>query len=128
MRMNRYWLSFLCSSIDLPYVDFEQDDCYVGGNEELEENELIGYLIDRHQHQSPNVEKTNTDTSSNQQEDIVEIKPTSGSDYEGISVSGAALEGTADTEEKFDTSLWFSKFLSLPSHFLESESRLFFCS
>ena len=104
MRVNRDWFSFLwihfhISSIYLPYVDIEQDCCHVVGNEELEENESTGYLIDRHQNQSKNIEETNTDTSSNQQEDIVEIEPTSGSDSEGIYVVGAALEGTTDTEE-----------------------------
>ena len=36
------WIHFHISSVDLPDVENEQDDCYVGGNEDLEENSLTG--------------------------------------------------------------------------------------
>ena len=50
------WRNFHIYSVDLSYVEKEQDDCYVGGNEESEENALTGDPIDRHQHKSLNVE------------------------------------------------------------------------
>ena len=62
----------------------------------MEENALTGDPLERHQHQSQNVEETDTDTITNHKHNIVEIKASSASDYEGSVVSGASLEGTAD--------------------------------
>ena len=45
MSQDRFlflWIHFHISSVDLPDVENEQDDCYVGGNEDLEENSLTG--------------------------------------------------------------------------------------
>ena len=52
----------------------------------MEDNALEGYPIYRPPHQSINVEDTDTNTSTNQQQDIVEIEPTDGSYFEGIDV------------------------------------------
>ena len=68
------WRNFHISSIDLSAVEEKQDDCYVGVNEELEENTLAGYPIDRHNHKSPNFEETDTDTRTNQPQDIIKNK------------------------------------------------------
>ena len=45
--------------------------------------------IDRYQNQSSNVEDIDTNTSTNNQNNIVDIKPTCGGDSEGIAVGGA---------------------------------------
>ena len=58
-RFAFLWRNFNILSVDLSDVEKEQDDCYVGGDEDLEENVLTGDTIDRHQNQSPNVEETN---------------------------------------------------------------------
>ena len=76
---------------------------------------MTGDTIDRHQNQSPNVEETNTDTRTNKQQDIVDIELTYGSDYNGSDVVGADQEGTADTENEVDPTLWFSNILPLLS-------------
>ena len=107
------WRNFHIYSVDLSYVEKEQDDCYVGGNEESEENGLTGDPIDRHQHQSQNVEQNDTDTSTNQQHNIVEIEASSANDSEGSSIGEAAIEGTADTDDEVDPTLWFSKIILL---------------
>ena len=88
-------------------------DFYVGLSYELEENVLAGDPSDRYQHESPNGEETDTNTSTNQQQDIVEIKLTAGSDFEGGAVGRAAQEVTADTYEEVDPTLWFRKILPL---------------
>ena len=79
---------------------------------------LTGDSIDRHQHQSPNIEETDNDTRINQKQDIVDIEPTSGSDSEVSDVGGASQEGTSDTDN--DITLWFRKIIFSPSPFLES--------
>ena len=71
MGMSRYrfaflWRRFHNFSVDLSDLEKEEDDFYVGVNEQLEENSLTGDLIDRHQHQSQNFEEKDTDTSTNQ--------------------------------------------------------------
>ena len=57
----------------------------------MEENTLTSDLIDRHHHQSQNVEETDSNTSTNQQHNIVEIETSSDSDPEGSSFVGSAL-------------------------------------
>ena len=57
----------------------------------MEENALAGDPIDRHQHQSQDFEETNTDNSTNQQHNIVDVEASSASDSEGGAVGGAAL-------------------------------------
>ena len=91
------WRHFHISSINLSDVQIKQDGCYVGIHGELEENELAGGPIDSHQHQSPYVEVTDTNTRTNKQQDIVDIKPTAGSDYEGSGIGGSAQGSTSYT-------------------------------
>ena len=79
----------------------------------MEENFLTGDLADRHHNESPNVEETNTDTRTNQQHDIVDIEPTSGSDFEVSSVGGAAQEVTYDTDDEVKPTLWLGSILPL---------------
>ena len=67
------WRSFHISSVELSDVNNEQDYCYVGGNEDLENNVLAGDPIYGNQYQSQNVEDTNTNTKTNQQHNIVDI-------------------------------------------------------
>ena len=74
---------------------------------------MTGDPLDRHHRQPPNVEGTNTNTSTNQQQDIVEIKTTSGSNHEGIAVGGAAREGTSDKDEVFESTLWLRNILPI---------------
>ena len=47
--------------------------------------------IDRHQHQIKNIEDTNTDTSTNQKHNIVDIEESSAINSEGSSVGGADI-------------------------------------
>ena len=77
----------------------------------MEDNVLIGDPIDRHQNQSQNFEETNTRT--NQQQNIVEIEAYSASDYDGIGVGGASKEGTDDKYDEFETTLWFRQIFPL---------------
>ena len=63
----------------------------------MEENAFSGNPIDRHQHQSPNVEDNDTDTITYWQQDIVEIEPTSSSDSEGADAGRSSEEGTTNT-------------------------------
>ena len=79
----------------------------------MDKNSLTGDPLDRHHRQPPNVEGTNTNTSTNQQQDIVEIKLTAGSDFEGGAVGKAAQEVTADTYEEVDPTLWFRNIIPL---------------
>ena len=118
MGMSQYlfafmWINFHIYSLDLSDVDKEQDNCYVEESEELEENQLPGEPIDIYQHQSQNVEETDTNTITNQQHNIVEIEVYYASDYEGSAVGVAAQEVTADTEDKIETTLWFNKIIPL---------------
>ena len=59
------WRNFHISSVDLSDIENKQDDCYVGGNEDLEDSTLESDQIGRHHHQSPNLEETNIDTITN---------------------------------------------------------------
>ena len=107
------WRIFHISSVNLSDIDKEQDDCYVGGNEESEENALTGDPIDRHQHKSLNVEQNDTDTSTNQQHNIVEIEASSASDSNCSAVDVSDLEGTSDTNDEVDPIFWLSRILLL---------------
>ena len=83
------------------------------GNEELEDNTFAGDPIYRHQHHSQNVEDTNNDNRTNQQQNIVDIKAISAANFEVNSVGIDIQEGTSDTGNKVDPKLWFSNiFLS----------------
>ena len=60
MGMSQYWFEFMwihfhIYSLDLSDVENNQDDCYVGVNEELEYNAFTGDPIDRNHNQSQNV-------------------------------------------------------------------------
>ena len=92
----------------------KQDGCYVGLNDQLEDNSLSWYPIDRHQHQLPNVEDTDTNTDTNQKQVSVEIKPTTGSNYEGIAVGGASQKFNYDTDEEVEPKLCLCKIILLP--------------
>ena len=81
---------------------------------------LTGEPIDRHHHQSPNVEDNNTNTSSNQKQDIFDIELESGSDYEVIDVGGASQEGTYGTDDEVDTVLCFGNILPLVFFFCKA--------
>ena len=83
----------------------------------MEENVLTGHPFNKHQYQSPNVEETNTNTSTNWQQNIVEIEPTSDSDSEGSAAGGSAQGGTADIENEVDPTLCFSNIIPLLLHF-----------
>ena len=67
------WRYFHISIVDILDVQNEQDDCYVGVNDDFEDNALTGDMINIYQNQSPNVEETNTGTSTNHQQDIFDI-------------------------------------------------------
>ena len=79
----------------------------------MEENFLTGDLVDRHHNELPNVEETNTDTRTNQQHDIVDIEPTSGSDFEVSSVGGDAQEVTYDIDDEVEPTFWLRSILPL---------------
>ena len=49
-----------------------------------------GHNLQTHQHLSSNIEYTDTNTRTNQQQDIVDIKPTSSSDSEVSAVGRPA--------------------------------------
>ena len=74
---------------------------------------MTGDPIDRQQHQSQFFDETDTDTSTNQQHNIVDIEASFTSDSEGIAIGGSALEGTADTDNEGDPTLLFNKVLPL---------------
>ena len=93
----------------------------------MEYNALEDDPIDIYQHQLPNVEDTDTDTSTNQQQDIVDIKPTAGSDSNVSAVVVASQEGTSDTDEVLEPTLWFIKIPPLFSFFEKSVSCLPLC-
>ena len=73
-----------------------------------------------------NVEQTNTDTRTNQQYNIVEIESSFASDHDCIYVGGAVLEGTSDTDDEVDPTLWLSK-KTFRSPFSEIESLVNCC-
>ena len=79
------------------------------GNEELEDNTFAGDPIYRHQHHSQNVEDTNNDNRTNQQQNIVDIEASSASDSEGSDFGGATKEGTADADNEVESTSWFRK-------------------
>ena len=79
----------------------------------MEEDALTGDRVERHQHPSQNVEETDTNTSSNQQHNIVDIESYFASDYEGSYVGGASLEGAYDKDDDDETTLWFRKIIPL---------------
>ena len=79
----------------------------------MEDNLLTGYPIDKHQNQSPNVEGTDTNTSTNQQQDIVEIEKISGSDSEGSAIRGDSYEGTDDADDEVEPVLWLIDIIPL---------------
>ena len=68
---------------------------------------LTGDPIDKHHNQSLNFEETDTDTSTNQQNNIFEIEASYDSDSEGSDDGGSALGGTSDTGDKVDPTLCF---------------------
>ena len=74
---------------------------------------MEGYSIDIHQHQSPNVEDTDTNTSTNHQHYIVDIKPTDVSYSGGSTVGEDSQEGTDNTDEEVESTLWFRMILPL---------------
>ena len=80
---------------------------------QLEQITQTGDPIDRQNNLSQSFDETDTDTSTNQQNNIVDIEAFFTSYSEGSAVGGAALEGTADTYNEGDTKLWFSKVLPL---------------
>ena len=105
------------SNVELSDVEKEHDDYYVGGNEDLGENALTGDPIGRHHHQSQNFEEADTNISTNQQHNIVDIEAYFASDYEVSAVGGSSIEGTSDTEDVVEPTLWFGKILPLLSFF-----------
>ena len=72
-----------------------------------------GHNLQTHQHLSSNIEYTDTNTRTNQQQDIVDIKPTSGSDYWSSAIGRATQEGTDDTAKEVYPTLCFNKILPL---------------
>ena len=79
----------------------------------MEENTLTSDLIDRHHHQSQNVEETNGNIKTNQKHNIVEIEASSASDSNCSAVDVSDLEGTSDTNDEVDTTFWLSIILLL---------------
>ena len=74
---------------------------------------MTGDPIYRHHHQLPKVKYTNTNDSNDRQQDIIDIKPTSASDSEDISVGGASQEGVSDIDDEVDPKLCFSNIFPL---------------